>query len=381
MSPRIEGAGTLDYVCPFAQTYRTASATHQVREGVLVHVATDQGQLGLGEAAPLANRTETLETTHRALREATDHLEEANPSLETAGADIDGIVPSNAPAARFGLELALADVEAKHGSQRLADLLAERFPGSPDPVDPVDQVPVNATIPDTDVDTTRELAEQAHAEGFEVVKLKGGRESFGRDLARLDALVEAAPDARVRLDINGAWSTLAEAKPRLEQLASYPLEYVEQPLPPGEVAQMAKLRSRTEVPLAADEPVVDLPSARAVVLAGACDVLVVKPMVLGGLDRALEVVALAQREAVDAVVTTTIDAAPARAGSLHLAAAIAEGNLSPRAHGLATGWLLEDEPARFEEHIVEGRMRVPEGPGHGAWRQSGRTDVARPEEA
>jgi L-alanine-DL-glutamate epimerase-like enolase superfamily enzyme len=135
---------------------------------------------------------------------------------------------------------------------------------------------------------------------------------------------------------------------------------------------MARLRNETDVAIAADEPAYDVPTARATILARACDVLVLKPMVVGGLDRALTIAELAHREAVDVVVTTTIDAAVARAGALHLAAALGDDN---RAHGLATGCLLAEEPASFDERIEDGHMPVPSERGHGARRETGESKL------
>lgn len=359
---RIVDGALADYACPFAETYRTATATHDTREGLIVHVATDEGTLGLGEAAPLSNRTEPLEEARAALEAALATLGAGEWTVDEALASLDEIVPSGARSARFGLALALAEARAQGADRSLAADLAERHL---DGRRPADRVPVNATVPDQEPEAAAERAREAAASGFEAIKLKAGRRDFEADLDRLDAVLEAAPEARIRLDANGAWRSLDEARRRIQHLASYPLEYVEQPLPADDLEAMARLRGEAEVPIAADEPALDPRSARAVILARACDVLVVKPTVLGGPRRALQVARLAEREAVDVVVTTTIDAAIARAGVLHVAAALGS---TERAHGLATGWMLEDEPAAFDERVEEGAMAVPEGPGHGARR-------------
>jgi o-succinylbenzoate synthase len=367
---RILDAARTPYECPFTQTYRTATATHETREGDLVHLATDAGVLGLGEAAPLSNRTPPLAQTRRALDDALARLETRDGGPEQALADLDALA-GEARAARFGLSLALEDALARDEQVPLADHLGDRYREDPTSAE---RVPVNATIPDASVDETRERARQAAADGYDVIKLKAGREEGDHDVERLEAVDDAAPEARIRLDVNGAWSSLEVARRSLERLAGFDLELVEQPLPADELQAMARLRNEAEIPIAADEPARDPASARATILSRCCDVLVVKPMVLGGVDRALEIAELAHRETVDVVVTTTIDTAVARAGALHVAAALPQA----RPHGLATGWMLADEPASFDERIEDGHMLVPEIPGHGARRSSGGSKLRHP---
>lgn len=369
----IVDGGLVPYEVPFEQTYRTATATHETRQGLFVHVATDEGVLGLGEAAPLSNRTESLAEARSSLEAALATLSDHDWSLAEARAGLDELV-GDTRAARFGLALALEDAIAKRDERPLAQALADTYPG---PEDPLDAVPVNATIPQMPPEQAAKRAQAAREHGIEVLKLKAGRDEFDADVARIEAVHEAAPEATLRVDLNQACSNVDEARRLVERLEAFPLAYVEQPLPADDLEGMARLRNETDVPIAADEPALDPRSARATILARACDVLVVKPMVLGGPDRALQIAELARRELVDVVVTTTIDAAVARAGTLHTAAAL---GASEHAHGLATGDLLADEPARFDERIEDGAMPVPTDPGHGARRETGETKL-RGEEA
>ena len=67
--------------------------------------------------------------------------------------------------------------------------------------------------------------------------------------------------------------------------------------------------------------------------------VVLKPMVLGGLGRALRLGREALQRELQVVVTSSLDGAVARAGAAHLAAALG----SPLAAGLATGRLFDPE--------------------------------------
>ena len=95
--------------------------------------------------------------------------------------------------------------------------------------------------------------------------------------------------------------------------------------------------------------------------AGAADVMIVKPMVLGGPSRARAVANVARGADVVPVVTTTVDGVVARLGAVHLAASLPD--LVPA--GLATGGWLADDLAPDPVSVVAGRASVPQGPGHG----------------
>jgi L-alanine-DL-glutamate epimerase-like enolase superfamily enzyme len=203
------------------------------------------------------------------------------------------------------------------------------------------------------------------------VKLKIGARTLTADLERVAAVRAALPDTELRADANGAW-TPTVARRALSQVATHDLAYVEQPLPAAgsdgnatddeaaDLAAHAALRGAgTGTPIALDESLAHHPVER-VLDSGAADVLVLKPMALGGPDRALAAARTARRAGVTPVVTTTIDGAVARAAAVHVAAAIPK--VPPC--GLATGDrlaadLLDPDPVP----VSAGAIRVPTGPG------------------
>jgi L-alanine-DL-glutamate epimerase-like enolase superfamily enzyme len=168
------------------------------------------------------------------------------------------------------------------------------------------------------------------------------------------------PDLDLRLDANGAWSEDI-AFHMLKNFAPYEIAYIEQPIPAGDLAALKRLRDSTRVPIAADEEVTDVESARRVIESGAADVLVIKPLQLGGIGPCRHVAQYANACGLDVTITTSIDSGIGTAAALHLAAALAGST----AAGLATLPLLEC-PLTVEAPVVEaGRMRLPPGPGLG----------------
>jgi o-succinylbenzoate synthase len=305
----------------------TAAGRISDREGFLVRV--DDGARGLGEATPLPGWTESLAECRRA-------LESGDPEEST-------------PAARHGVALARADAAARATDRRLADSLAGGTAA--------DAVPVNATVGDADVDETAEATREAVDAGYDCVKLKVGARTPDVDEARLRAARDAAGDGvELRADANGAWDR-ATARRLLDVAAGLDVGYVEQPLAADDVSGHAELRGRG-VGVALDESLAAR-SVADVLAADAADVLVCKPMALGGPDRTLEAARRARSAGVDVAVTTTVDAVVARLGALHVAAAIPD----VLACGLATGALLAEDLAPDPAPVRDGAITVPPGPG------------------
>jgi O-succinylbenzoate synthase len=193
------------------------------------------------------------------------------------------------------------------------------------------RVPVNVTVPAVG-------AGQAHAivarSGCRTAKVKvaepGQPESD--DIARVEAVRDAiGPGGKVRVDANGGWS-VDQAQRMLAALAPFELEYAEQPC--ASLGEMADLRRRVGVPLAADESVRRAEDPLKVRAAGAADIVVLKVQPLGGVRPAL---AIARECGLPVVVSSAVDTSVGLAAGVALAAALPE---LPYACGLATMSLL-----------------------------------------
>jgi o-succinylbenzoate synthase len=143
-----------------------------------------------------------------------------------------------------------------------------------------------------------------------------------RDAAGL-ALVAAVRDAvgpgvGVRVDANGVWD-VDTAVTMITRLARHDLEYVEQPV--ATLDDLARVRRRVAVPVAADECVRTLDDARRLKVLGAADVIVLKQQPLGGVRAALDV---ADAAGVPAVVSSMMETSIGIATGVALAAALPE---------------------------------------------------------
>ena len=198
-----------------------------------------------------------------------------------------------------------------------------------------DRIPVNVTIPAVDPVTARALAAESGATTAKV-KIGDPGDDASTDEERLDAVRDAmGPDARMRVDVNASWD-LETAIGRLKALERFDLEYVEQPV--ATVAEMAELRRRIGIPIAADEVVRQSPEPLKVLEAGAADVLILKVQPMGGISRVME---LASRSSVPVVISSALETSIGMYAGL-LAASLLEE--LPYACGLGTVALIEGDP-------------------------------------
>jgi O-succinylbenzoate synthase len=190
----------------------------------------------------------------------------------------------------------------------------------PQPAPVRNEIHVNATVPAVAAASVPEVL--ARYDGCRTAKVKVAErgQTLADDIARVRAVREAmGPEGRVRIDANGAWN-LDEAEHAIHALAEFDLEYVEQPC--ATVDELGELRRRVgymDVPIAADESVRKAEDPLAVARAGAADLLVVKVQPLGGVRRALEIVA---RAGLPAVVSSALDTSVGLAMGVTLAAAL-----------------------------------------------------------
>lgn len=190
----------------------------------------------------------------------------------------------------------------------------------PQPAALREAIRVNATVPAVAAASVEGVL--ARFDGCRTAKVKVAEagQLLRDDVARVRAVREAmGPEGRIRIDANGAWN-VDEAERALHALAEFDLEYAEQPC--ASVDELAELRRRVKymgIPIAADESVRKAADPLAVARAGAADLLVVKAQPLGGVRRALDIVAEA---GLPAVVSSALDTSVGIAMGVALAAAL-----------------------------------------------------------
>jgi len=199
-----------------------------------------------------------------------------------------------------------------------------------------DQVEVNTTIPALDAATAYRLARESGCMTAKVKVAEPGQD-LAADIERVAAVRDAlGPDAKIRIDVNGAWDVITAqlAITRLERAAGS-LEYVEQPC--QTLSELAELRRKVSVCLAADESVRSAEDPLKIAGLHAVDLLVIKVQPLGGVWRALEIIDAA---GLPVVVSSAVETSIGLAAGVALAAALPE---LPYACGLGTATLLAQD--------------------------------------
>lgn len=336
-------------VIPFAIPLRvpmlTARGPITHREGWLVRLHDDAGRVGVGEATPHPAATPAARaTTRTTLGDAARWL---------SGADIarlDALLAATGRldrAAAAGIDVALHDLVGRATGRPVAALLggARR-----------EAVEASALIDAGPPEACAYAAARALARGFRCVKMKIDRD-IERSVARLRAARTAAPELDIRADANGCLDAAA-AIAIARRLRDLPLDWLEQPVPAGDIAALRAVREAGDVRVAADEGV-DGPAAVAL-LAGAADVVVLKLVQTGGLARAVATARAATHAGLETLVTTAIDTGVGTAAALHLGLALDD----PPPCGVATAGLLAGD--LIVERLADGpAMAPPPGPGLG----------------
>ncbi|MHA7299676.1 o-succinylbenzoate synthase [Pseudarthrobacter sp. MDT1-22] len=242
-----------------------------------------------------------------------------------------------------------ADAEA---SRWLAATIEAGWHGFPAPVRSV--IPVNATVPAVSADRVPEVLARFGRVDAVKIKVAEHGQTLDDDAARVAAVRAALPDAAIRVDANGGWD-VPTAVSALTRLAAVGLEYAEQPVPTIEGLAEVRRQLRaagTPVLIAADESVRKESDPLKVARAGAADLLVVKVAPLGGVRRALDIVAQA---GLPAVVSSALDTSVGIRAGLALAAALPE---LPYACGLGTVSLFTSDITRDPLVADDGAIRL-----------------------
>ena len=334
---------------PFVTSARRTEAV----EYVAVEVELEGGTVGQGSAAETVAITgedaESILTTLTG--PLTTALTGARGSLTELSALVAGAAPG-ASSARAAADVALHDAWARDAELALVELLG----GDAD-----DHLESDMTISLEDPAVMATRAQQAAEAGYRVLKIKLGQD-IGEDRRRLDAVLEAVPSARLRLDANQGWQP-REAVSIISAFEAdgLPVDLVEQPVAAADLAGLASVREAVATPIMADEAVWTAADAHRIIEAGAADLLNIKLAKTGGIREALAIADTAH----DAGLTCMVGAMMEPRISVTAAAHVA------LAHPAIT--LIDlDSPDWFTTHlpaggyaIESGRLRLCGGPGLG----------------
>jgi L-Ala-D/L-Glu epimerase len=259
-------------------------------EAITVVAELRQGTVrGRGECVPYPRYGETPEATLEAL------LAMQIPVADGIDREaIQQVMPSGA--ARNALDCAMLDLEAKLSGKRIWELLGRRAPAPC-----VTAYTISLGPPDIMAAAAAKVAHRP------LLKVKLGGPG---DSARITAVRHAAPQSQLIVDANEAW-TEADLEANLAACAAVGVTLVEQPLPAGQDAALARISRPLCV--CADESVHDRASLEG--LRERYDAVNIKLDKTGGLTEAMAMADAAKALGFDimvgCMVATSLSMAPA----------------------------------------------------------------------
>ncbi|WP_412067990.1 o-succinylbenzoate synthase [Rubrivirga sp. IMCC43871] len=297
------------YALPLREPVAWGGQTHAQRLGVLVRLEGADGAVGWGEAAPLPGFSdESLDEVRTELASLAEVLRGRvlSPAEALLGGSVATALDASglSPSARFGLDLALAELAAQELGRTLPQALHP---------DPAVVLPLNGLVMGTGgnaVASARRLGEW----GYAAVKLKVGRQPVDADLALVVAVREVLPGkVALRLDANRAWGW-DDAVRFADGVRGLALDYVEEPL--ADASRLPELWHDTGLSVAVDESVQE-----GVPIRGWATAAVLKPTLVGGIGAAIRLATEARLVGVRPVLSAAFESGVGLRGIAALAAA------------------------------------------------------------
>lgn len=262
------------------------------------------------------------------------------------------------------------DYDAEYSAQWLRAGIESATLGYPDAKRT--KIPINVIIPAVNAERAFEMTRLGGSTTAKVKIAEPGQD-LGQDLDRVAAVRDAlGTRGKIRVDVNATWDidTAVDAIAKLDKAAGG-LEYVEQPV--ATVEDLAALRRRVSVPIAADESIRRATDPLQVRDLDAADVVIMKNQPLGGVRRSLEI---AEQIGLPVVVSSALESSVGIRAGLAFAAALPELNY---ACGLATLQLFESDvvasPLLPTNGVIEVRdvepdvIEAPDPELHARWEQ------------
>jgi len=231
----------------------------------------------------------------------------------------------------------------------------------------IEKSPMGMIVATNSPEVAAQKSVEALKAGFHSIKVKCGslsQTTVKQDIANLEAIREAVGyEPRVGIDVNGGWEYF-QALHALKKMEKFDLFMAEQPVPGREIDNLARLRQKVGMPIAADESAVCLADLLRIIERDAADLLFIKLGKVGGIRQAIKWSAIAKAAGLPIMCGALPSSAFETAWQLHFLVAdewathMEHENLGVT--GPVTGDIAKNVPK-----VENGYMYPPEGPGLG----------------
>jgi L-alanine-DL-glutamate epimerase-like enolase superfamily enzyme len=340
---------------PMNGRYEIAGAVTSSLSSALVVLETADGTRGIGTADPVPGHPipQTIDDVVDGLAEVVlPAVAEAAPTTPNELLRVFEPISGQANAAS-AVEMAFLDCYCRRRGESVADFFGGALRSTER---------LNAWVGIDDPATMAAEAREWCDRGFDSLKMKIAGDP-DPDVERVRAVHEAVgAEMAIRVDANEGYDDVDAAVEVARALEEFDLAHLEQPVPRGDEAGLARVTAATSVPVMADEPVFTAADGFRFLKADAADRLKFKILQSGGtipVRRGLDVGAAA---GVQSVVGHGFCTAPAASAELQLVATHEDVFRPVETVGPLK---IRDDPYADSIRIEDGGARVPDGPGLG----------------
>ncbi len=349
---KIDSLRFYKYALPLHRPIEVHGLKLNKREGLVLHLKSDRDTEGFGEVAPLEGWSEeSLNEAQEQVRELKASLtgREILPGVEKLDGKMNSWFEelSLRPSVQFGIEMAVLNLIASTKNTPLFQSVVHERGGHRD------HTRVHALLDGTVEEVARQ-AKKYKDDGFMDMKLKV-RGSVDESADKVRAVNEVVRgEVLLHLDANQAWE-LEDAVRFGREIECSTVAYIEEPL--KHVYQTPEFFQETLIPVALDESLMKLSFEEFKSMDGV-DVLILKPTVLGGLERAWQYMQQARALGLAAVISSSFESG---LGILTLAN-LAGCTVRDQAAGLDTLKWFQQDLLKENVLIRHGKINVLQGP-------------------
>ncbi len=297
---------------PLLEPFTISTGTTSEARNVLITVRLEDGSTGYGECAPFTPSTgETQETALAAARECAELLQGKDAAHWRSLSKFLRSTFFSQATVVAGIEMALLDALTRSYGIPLYIFFggASAF------------VETDLSIPMVTPEHGYELAKEAVARGITRLKIKVGGD-IREDVARVEAIREAAPGIGLMLDANQGY-TANEALLCLEALDDRDIRplLLEQPVHKDDYEGLRYVTQHTSVPIAADESAYSAANVARLIAMGAVNVINIKLM-KSGLVEAMDIAAVCRATHTQLMVGAMMESRLATSAAAHFVAGL-----------------------------------------------------------
>ncbi|MGG3573185.1 dipeptide epimerase [Bacillus gobiensis] len=311
---KITDVETFRIAVPLKKPFKTALRTVSIAESVVVKMTIENQIICWGEAPPTVVITgESAESIDAAIHNVLKPflIGKSLLNYEAILQDMNLLLIHNS-SAKAAVDMAVYD-----GLSQYCGIPLYQFLGGYR-----NQLETDYTV---SVNSPKEMAEDAEryiAEGFQVLKIKVGKDSIYKDIERIKEIrSRIGKDIKIRLDANQGWSVKEAifAIRKMEDIG-FGIELIEQPVHKDDIEGLKAVTDAVETLIMADESVFAEKQAFQILQTRSADLINIKLMKAGGIHRAAKINALAEACGVECMVGSMIETKIGISAAAHFAA-------------------------------------------------------------